>query len=151
MQCTTQALKVAGPNSLTVEHQQQLGRALFIQLQHINARALERQEKRGDVDYDEELEEEIENDDVTDELILKDMSDVMHTLFRLHGPGLAPLWDVVAGAFAQLLDPARAEGDRSWALCVFDDLIEFTGPLSFNYHALFLPQLVNSLHDPASV
>lgn len=79
------------------------------------------------------------------------MSDVMHTLFRLHGPGLIPLWEGVAGAFGQLLDPTRAEGDRSWALCVFDDLIEFTGPLSFNYHSLFLPQLVNSLHDESSV
>lgn len=60
-------------------------------------------ERRGDLDWDDELEEEIENEDVTDEMILKELSELMHTLFKLHGTDLLPLWDGICGSFAQLL------------------------------------------------
>lgn len=32
--------------------------------------------------------------------------------------------------------------DRQWALCVFDDLIEYCGPASARYQAFFLQPLL---------
>ena len=181
---------MVGPNSLNAEQMKGLGRALLLQLQQCNQRALERTERRRDQDYDDELEEEIEvrrwgvaqrsggtvkvlcvecfdtltghaspsshtrvtqNEDLTDELILKELSELMHTLFKHHGPNLLPMWEGLAGAWAQLLDPERPEGDRQWALCVFDDFIEYCGPAAWEYSSYFLPQMLTALHDSEPV
>lgn len=39
--------------------------------------------------------------------------------------------------------------DRQWALCVFDDLVEFCGPASVRYQPLFLQQLLAYTEDGA--
>jgi importin-5 len=38
-----------------------------------------------------------------------------------------PFFDKLAIHFASLLDPRRPYQDRQWAICMFDDLIEFGG------------------------
>ena len=39
---------------------------------------------------------------------------------------------------SQLLEPARPWSDLQWGLCIFDDLVEYTGPECQKYEGLFL-------------
>ncbi|CAF1354012.1 unnamed protein product, partial [Adineta ricciae] len=53
-------------------------------------------------------------------------------------------------------EPYRVNGmppgfrDRQWALCVFDDVIQFTGAHSHRYAQFFLSQMAESLADPSA-
>ena len=39
---------------------------------------------------------------------------------------------------SQLLEPARPWSDLQWGLCIFDDLVEYTGPECQKYESIFL-------------
>lgn len=43
--------------------------------------------------------------------------------------------------------PTRSWADRQWGLCVFDDVIEYTGPACSKYQAYFLEPLAVYVRD----
>ena len=48
---------------------------------------------------------------------------------------------------SQLLEPARPWSDLQWGLCIFDDLVEYTGPECQKYEGIFLARLyTNPFH-----
>uniref|UniRef100_A0AC34GA16 Uncharacterized protein n=1 Tax=Panagrolaimus sp. ES5 TaxID=591445 RepID=A0AC34GA16_9BILA len=56
-------------------------------------------------------------------------------------------FDPIATVFAPLLKLERPYQDRQWALCVFDDVIEFGGEAGARYQAIFVEPLLNALGD----
>jgi len=46
-----------------------------------------------------------------------------------------------------MIQPQRPGSERQWALCIFDDLIEYCGPLSASIKGFFLPHILNNLLD----
>ncbi|RDD39148.1 Importin-5 [Trichoplax sp. H2] len=58
-----------------------------------------------------------------------------------------PVFDKLLPDFAGLITPDRNWQERQWAICAFDDLIEYTGNASFAYHGYFLEQYINSITD----
>ena len=59
-------------------------------------------------------------------------------------------FDTLVQHFHALLQPSRSVSDRQWALCVFDDVIQFTGAHSHRYSQLFLTRMAESLADPSA-
>lgn len=48
-----------------------------------------------------------------------------------------------------LQEQDRAWSDHQWALCVFDDVIEFGGPACAKYQNLFLQPMITYISDKA--
>eukprot|EP01135_Chromosphaera_perkinsii_P006621 Nk52_evm23s554 gene=Nk52_evmTU23s554 len=139
-----------GDKCMTPELLNTLSGALNVQLNSSFQRARERLEERSSEDYDEELEENLEEEDMCDEVVLREVADIIHSLFKTHGTDLLPFFESLLPIFAQMVDPRRADPDHQWAVCIFDDLVEFTGPASVQYQAYFCPALLEYCNDKAT-
>ncbi|XP_018335482.1 importin-5 [Agrilus planipennis] len=104
-------------------------------------RASDRRTKHLDEDYDEIVEEKLENEESEDVFILSKIADVVHSLFLTYREQFIPFFDQIVAHFTNLLDPARPWADHQWGICVFDDIIEFTGPACEKYQHIFLQSL----------
>lgn len=95
-----------------------------------------------------------------------EISDVVHACFGTHGQAVAGffqqllpflnqvpqlqlgLGEGIGGTGSgQMLTPGRPYGDRQWAICLFDDLIEYGSEESKKYSELFLPAMMAALDD----
>ncbi|GBP12897.1 Importin-5 [Eumeta japonica] len=112
-------------------------------------RATERRQKRADEDYDEVVEEQLADEDNEDVYGLSRVADVLHALLSAYRDHFYPHLDHLLPHLVQLLAPARPYTDRQWAICIFDDVIEFGGPACVKYKDIFLEPIVNGLRDPA--
>ncbi|XP_023336717.1 importin-5 [Eurytemora carolleeae] len=97
----------------------------------------------GEEDYDEGVEEQLEDEDDEDVYILSKVGDVIHAMFVTHGEGFLPAFERLLPLFSRLLEPTRPWSDLQWGLCIFDDLIEYTGGTSQKYQEVFLARLLS--------
>jgi len=107
----------------------------------------ERAAKRagGEEDYDEGVEEQLEDEDDEDVYILSKVGDIMHAMFATHRETFLPAFEKLLPYFTKLLEPQRPWSDLQWGLCIFDDLIEYTGGTSQKYQEVFLPRLLSCI------
>uniref|UniRef100_A0A0B7BDA3 TOG domain-containing protein n=1 Tax=Arion vulgaris TaxID=1028688 RepID=A0A0B7BDA3_9EUPU len=110
-------------------------------------RQLQRLEKRKDEDYDDIVEETLIEEDDEDAYVLSKIADIIHSFFGTHKESFLPAFEQIMPYFVKLLLPDRPWSDRQWALCVWDDVIEHTGPLSYKYCEFFLQNMIESLTD----
>ncbi|XP_064614966.1 importin-5-like isoform X2 [Liolophura sinensis] len=110
-------------------------------------RQLKRQDQRKDEDYDDVVEESLLDEDDEDTYILSKVADVVHSLFGTHKETFLPMFEQLLPHFVKLLDPSRPWPDRQWGLCIWDDVLEHTGPHSVKYQEYFLPSLMTYICD----
>ncbi|XP_077987293.1 importin-5-like [Glandiceps talaboti] len=110
-------------------------------------RYAERQEQRKDEDYDEVVEENLQDEDDDDNYTLSKVADVMHALFGTYHATVLPFFDQLLPHFVRLLAPDRPWSDRQWSICIFDDLLEFCGPASFKYQEYFIRPMIEFVCD----
>ncbi|KAI9190858.1 importin subunit beta-3 [Polychytrium aggregatum] len=144
-----ESLEAVGPMSMTAD---QL--ALFIngaqyQLLQYFERNKERAERRKDADHDEEDEETLLENEEDDDILLSELSRAIHEIFKQHGQAFLPYFEIIIPIVNNFLVNSDSSA-RQWAICVYDDLIEFTGPASWVYHTHFLSALSNALGDKSS-
>ena len=139
-------VELLGPNCLGDQMDELVKHLDKTMEEHFNKQA-ERQGKRqgGDEDYDQEVEEQLEDEDDEDVYTLSKVGDVIHALFYQYKETFLPSFDKLLPRFAALLEPNRPWSDLQWGLCIFDDLVEFTGPLSANYQQFFLQRMMSCL------
>nr|CAH7769767.1 unnamed protein product [Callosobruchus chinensis] len=113
-------------------------------------RATDRHKKHLDEDYDEEVQEQLEDEESDDIYVLCKITDVIHSMFVIFGERFLPAFDTVCNNFVQLLAPNRGWADRQWGVCVFDDVIEFAGPACAKYQGYFLQPLAVYVKDKSS-
>ncbi|XP_033332142.1 karyopherin beta 3 [Megalopta genalis] len=113
-------------------------------------RAVARLEKRKDEDYDEVVEEQLADEDDEDVYTLSKIADILHALFMTHKSTFFPFFDQICGHFVKLLSPERPWSDHQWALCVFDDVIEFGGPECAKYQEYFLRPMIQYVSDKSA-
>jgi len=106
-------------------------------------KAAERDELRRDEDYDEELEKDLVDEHDEDTWLLSKVSDVLHA--GTHKEAVVPYFEKLLPHLIKLLEPNRPYPDYQWALCIFDDLIEFGGLSSLKYQQYFLAPMVRAL------
>lgn len=73
------------------------------------------------------VEEQLADEDNEDVYGLSRVADVLHALMSAYRENFFPHLDSLLPHLIQLLAPGRAYSDRQWAICIFDDVIEFGG------------------------
>ncbi|CAF1188329.1 unnamed protein product [Rotaria sp. Silwood1] len=140
-------IETLGVSCLTSDELKELTTILDSHFKKHFERSNERAEKRHDEDHDEEAEEEMLEEDDFDAYILNRLSDIIHSLLVTYTDSYLAYFDTLVPHFYALLQPTRSVSDRQWALCVFDDVIQFTGAHSHRYSQFFLTRMAESLAD----
>jgi len=102
----------------------------------------------GEEDYDEGVEEQLEDEDDEDVYILSKVGDVVHSVFSQYREAWLPQFERLLPHFSKLLEQGRPWSDLQWGLCIFDDLVEYTGPLAQKYEQVFLNRLLACVSSP---
>ncbi|OWK00599.1 hypothetical protein Celaphus_00016791, partial [Cervus elaphus hippelaphus] len=140
-------IEVMGDGCLNNEHFEELGGILKAKLEeHFKNQEL-RQVKRQDEDYDEHVEESLQDEDDNDVYILTKVSDILHSIFSSYKEKVLPWFEQLLPLIVNLICPHRPWPDRQWGLCIFDDVIEHCSPASFKYAEYFLRPMLQYVCD----
>lgn len=96
------------------------------------------------------MKEQLDDEDGEDLYTLSKIADILHALFSTHKSAFFLYFDQICGHFVKLLAPDRPWSDHQWALCVFDDVIEFGGPECAKYQEYFLRPMIQFITDPSA-
>uniref|UniRef100_A0A8B9ZGP0 Importin 5 n=1 Tax=Anas platyrhynchos TaxID=8839 RepID=A0A8B9ZGP0_ANAPL len=133
MHSFAKCIEVMGDGCLNNEHFEELGGILKGKLEeHFKNQEL-RQVKRQDEDYDEQVEESLQDEDDSDVYILTKVSDILHSIFSSYKEKVLPWFERLLPLIVNLICPQRPWPDRQWGLCIFDDIVEHCSPSSFKY------------------
>lgn len=147
MHSFAKCIELMGDGCLNNEHFEELGGILKGKLEeHFKNQEL-RQTKRQDEDYDEQVEESLQDEDENDVYILTKVSDILHSVFSSYNEKVLPWFEQLLQLIVQLICPTRPWADRQWGLCIFDDVVEHCSPASFKYAEYFLRPMLQSLCD----
>nr|XP_057906646.1 importin-5 [Doryrhamphus excisus] len=147
MHSFAKCIELMGDGCLNNEHFEELGGILKGKLEeHFKNQEL-RQVKRQDEDYDEQVEETLQDEDENDVYILTKVSDILHSVFSSYKEKVLPWFEQLLQLIVQLICPNRPWADRQWGLCIFDDVVEHCSPSSFKYAEYFLRPMLQSLCD----
>uniref|UniRef100_A0A3Q3K9F1 Importin-5 n=1 Tax=Monopterus albus TaxID=43700 RepID=A0A3Q3K9F1_MONAL len=147
MHSFAKCIELMGDGCLNNEHFEELGGILKGKLEeHFKNQEL-RQAKRQDEDYDEQVEETLQDEDENDVYILTKVSDILHSVFSSYKEKVLPWFEQLLQLIVQLVCPNRPWADRQWGLCMFDDVVEHCSPSSFKYAEYFLRPMLQSLCD----
>ncbi|KAF2666647.1 ARM repeat-containing protein [Microthyrium microscopicum] len=148
-ECFYECAQCMGKNCLTGDHMQKFVHAtngvLNEYIGRVEARTLEARERDDGDEPDEDTQFAIEDD----QTLLSEMNKAFHAIFKNMSSAFLPHWDPLLNTtvlFAQSDDPTQ----RQWAICVFDDIIEFCGPQSANYQQQIMEPLVLGIRDDFS-
>ncbi|XP_028164572.1 importin-5 [Ostrinia furnacalis] len=141
-------IELLGAGCLSEEMMAEVLRILNKLLTEHFERATERRQKRADEDYDEVVEEQLADEDNEDVYGLSRVADVLHALLSAYREAFFPHLDALLPHLVQLLAPGRPYADRQWAICIFDDVIEFGGPACVKYQDIFLEPMLAGLSSP---
>ncbi|CAM4380542.1 unnamed protein product, partial [Caretta caretta] len=140
-------IEVMGDGCLNNEHFEELGGILKGKLEeHFKNQEL-RQVKRQDEDYDEQVEESLQDEDDSDVYILTKVSDILHSIFSSYQEKVLLWFEQLLPLIVNLICPHRPWPDRQWGLCIFDDIVEHCSPSSFKYAEYFLRPMLQSICD----
>jgi HEAT repeat protein len=142
-----ESLEIVGENSMTPEELEKFIQATEAQLKEFYERLETRQNNRRAADFDAEEEEAMLEEEEAEESVMSELARAIHTVFLTHRLAFLPYFDKILPSVVHFLQHENPSA-RQWALCVFDDLVEFTGPQSFAYSSHFLERMVNSIQDP---
>ncbi|KAH8867942.1 Importin-5 [Schistosoma japonicum] len=106
----------------------------------------ERLAQRQNEDYDEFEEERLLSEKDEDEYVLSKMCDIVHAVFVAFGVEALPFFQQLMVFCVKLLEQNRPWSDLQWGICLWDDVIEFTGAQSWQFHQFFLPTFVQAVH-----
>ncbi|KAJ1675451.1 importin subunit beta-3 [Spiromyces aspiralis] len=149
-----EAIEAMGPGSLSAEQLDRFTQTITAQMTKYMDRMKERRALRANGQLcDEDDEEALIEDEAVEGATIDEVSKALHAIFKTHGESYLPYFDKFLPIVLSFLNDSAASGDhasRQWALCVFDDLIEFTGPASSAYAPQFFDTMIRSIVDPNS-
>jgi len=111
-------------------------------------RSDKRAEQKKDEDFDEVVEQQLWDEMEEDNYVLTKASDVIHSLLKIHGANYLPCMEpMIIPCVTKLIAPDRFWQERQWGICIWDDIVEFTGAAAIKYQHMFVPHLLNYLAD----
>uniref|UniRef100_A0A673ML26 Importin-5-like n=1 Tax=Sinocyclocheilus rhinocerous TaxID=307959 RepID=A0A673ML26_9TELE len=147
MHSFAKCIELMGDGCLNNEHFEELGGIMKGKLEEHFKNQEVRQAKRQDEDYDEQVEETLQDEDDNDVYILTKVSDILHSIFSSYREKVLPWFEQLLQLIVSLICPHRPWADRQWGLCIFDDIIEHCSPSSFKYAEYFLRPMMQALCD----
>ncbi|XP_062521468.1 importin-5-like isoform X2 [Corticium candelabrum] len=142
-----QCVKEIGKQGLTREQTGEIMKVLQVRLGEHFKSVADIQEKRREEDYDEGVEEDLQFEGETNEMLLSKVADVIHSLFGVHGDAVLPYFNPLCPIFALMLGPERSPAEHQWSLCVFDDILEFAGSSAGAYQEYFVRPMLEYILD----
>lgn len=145
-QCFYESVEVVGQNCLTQE-----AMATFITAAESALREYQHRVEHRLIEQQKPEEEQEDPDDMMyamedDQTLLSDMNKAFHTVFKNQGVGFLPQWERLLPFYSAFIRDRDAT-QRQWALCIFDDVLEFCGPEAWKYQTEFAKPLVDGLAD----
>ncbi|WBW75062.1 karyopherin/importin beta family nuclear import signal receptor Sal3 [Schizosaccharomyces osmophilus] len=145
-QCFYESLEMVGP-CLDAASMEKLVSVVDLQLKAFIQRVQEREENsrngEADVEEDEDVILAIEND----QNMLNEINRTFGVVLKQHKATFCPYWERLLPYMNGFLNGSDVIA-KQWALCMMDDLIEFTGPDSWAYKDHFLPYLAEGIQNP---
>ena len=149
-QCFYESVEVVGKGCLTQEHMDMYIQSVKSSLEEYQKRVAEREAEKAE-NATEGVEEEDDSDSLQyaiddDQSLLSDMNKAFHTIFKNMGTAFLDPWQRLMpfyDSFARSNDPTQ----RQWAICIFDDVLEFCGPASWQFHDHIIQPLINGMQD----
>ncbi|KAK7202624.1 armadillo-type protein [Myxozyma melibiosi] len=142
-----QCIETVGVNCLTQEDMANFATSLESNLSNFLTRV--RQRDTQDDEYEEYDPEDKAEDAIADEELASEMNKAIHSVFNAQRSSFLPTFEKVIPLLTEFSSRVEVEC-REFALCVYDDLIEFCGPDSWRYKDMFLQPIAQSLMDPDS-
>ena len=145
-QCFYESVEVLGKSCLTQSYM-----ATFIDnakqvLDEYQIRVKNRAEERQDTEDGEEESEELLFAIDDDQSLLSEMNKAFHTIFKNHGTTFLPAWSRLIPTYDALVGTVDAT-QRQWAICIYDDVLEFCGEQSWNYQDHIRQPLIDGMRD----
>jgi len=147
-QCFYESVEVSGKDCLSNDHMGIFITSAESVLKDFQKRVQERLEEANDREDGEEAGEEEEFAIEDDQTLLSDMNKAFHTIFKHQGQSFLPHWERLVNYY-DLFVTNRDATQRQWALCIFDDVLEFCGPASWHYHTHIVQPLIDGMRDHA--
>ncbi|KKA27201.1 hypothetical protein TD95_002096 [Thielaviopsis punctulata] len=146
-----ESVEVVGPNCMVSAHMERFienaTSALDDYKERVKQRIEDREDGTNEADDDEsdELLMAIEDD----QTLLSDMNKAFHAIFKNHGTAFLPAWERLMDLYTDFLASNDAT-QRQWALCIFDDVLEYCGEQSTRYASLISQPLIAGCQDPSA-
>lgn len=145
-QCFYECLECIGKNSLTSTHMDTFIKSARSVLEDYQERIKERLSEQAETEDGEDMSEEMLYAIEDDQTLLSDMNKAFHTIFKNMGATFLPHWEQLMEFYkisANNQDPTQ----RQWAICIFDDVLEFCGPQSWTYRDQIMQPLIAGMQD----
>ena len=153
-QCFYESVEIVGKGCLTQQHMENFVESVKSTVEEFQKRVQERvEEKAADVAANQGAADADEDDSLSvqyaiedDQTLLSDMNKAFHTIFKNMGVAFLPAWQRLMpfyDTFVASPDPMQ----RQWAICIFDDVLEFCGPQSSQYSEHIMQPLINGMRD----
>ncbi|KAF2175554.1 ARM repeat-containing protein [Zopfia rhizophila CBS 207.26] len=145
-QCFYECVEVIGKNCLTSAHMSTFIESARTVLKDYQDRVKERLEEQAEAEDGEEASEDVLFAIEDDQNLLSDMNKAFHTIFKNQGTSFLPHWEQLMEFYKMAVvnqDPTQ----RQWAICIFDDVLEFCGPHSWTYSQHIIQPLINGMQD----
>ena len=147
-QCFYEAVEVTGKDCLSNDHMAVFITSAETVLKDFQERVKERLEELKDHEDGDEPDEETQFAIEDDQTLLSDMNKAFHTIFKHQGQSFLPHWERLLNYY-DVFVTNEDETQRQWALCIFDDVLEFCGPASWHYHTHIVQPLIDGMRDNA--
>ena len=145
-QCFYESVEVIGKGCLSTGHMGQFIEAAKGTLEDYQIRVKKRMEEKQETEDGEEESDELLFAIEDDQTLLSDMNKAFHTIFKNQGIAFLPYWSNLLPFYnAFVANPDSTQ--RQWALCIFDDVLEFCGDQSWNYQQHIRQPLVDGMQD----
>ncbi|KAF2869193.1 armadillo-type protein [Massariosphaeria phaeospora] len=145
-QCFYECVEIIGKNCLTAAHMATFITSAESVLKDYQERVKERLEEQDETEDGEELAEETLFAIEDDQNLLSDMNKAFHTIFKNEGPGFLPHWELLM-QYYKMAAVNRDPTQRQWAICIFDDVLEFSGAQSQTYQEHIMQPLIDGMQD----
>ena len=145
-QCFYESVEVLGKGCLTATHMATFIEAASGTLDEYQIRVKKRTEEKQETEDGEEESDETLFAIEDDQTLLSDMNKAFHTIFKNQGSLFLPSWSrLLTYYYSFVTNPDSTQ--RQWALCIFDDVLEFCGEQSWDYESHIRPPLVEGMRD----
>ena len=146
-QCFYESVEVVGKNCLTQAHMHAFIESSRSTLEDYQIRVKKRQEEWQETEEGEEEDEDTLFAIEDDQTLLSDMNKAFHTIFKNQETSFLPSWARLM-PFYDAFITSQDSTQRQWALCIFDDVLEFCGDQSWSYQDHIRQPLIDGMRDP---
>jgi hypothetical protein len=145
-----ECLGYLGPDSLTAEHYADLDKTLPVLLEDMAARLAELEQRRKEEDFDSEDNDAFEGERLLEGDLSLKIADFIGAFVRTQGASAIPSISKVTPQLVAMAAPSRPEAERHCALLVFDDLVQFQGPLVRSFLGQYIALAGPALSDASA-